>query len=253
MPLARAEVGRFADGEVSIKFHQSLTGQDVFIIQSCAAPVNDSIMELLLLVSCARRAGANRVTTVIPYYGYKHHRRGSPISTKLQSRFLSSGAIDFAKMLQEMGVDRVIAVDLQRPGQGHEACFFDNAVPLEVLMTSQLLIKYVTDNIPLQSPIVVVTPNAECVKKARNFQVHLKEAFKSDVKLAFFVPSESGTGPADISKLELLGKAQVGLLTCCFTIISLFLSSPSSSSSSSSSTSSSSSVLFHSSSELIIG
>jgi ribose-phosphate pyrophosphokinase len=101
-------------------------------VQPCAAPVGDSIMELLLTISCARRAGASKISAVIPYFGYKHHRRGSSISQKqLHSRFLTSGAMDFAKMLEVVGVDTVLAVDLQRPGQGHEACFFDTDIPLE--------------------------------------------------------------------------------------------------------------------------
>ena len=76
-----------------------------------------------LLFIFRRRSNARRVIAVIPYFGYKHHRRGASLSTKHKSRFLSSNSMDFAKMLQEMGVDRVIAVDIQRPGQGGEACF----------------------------------------------------------------------------------------------------------------------------------
>lgn len=131
VPLAATDLKRFADGEVSIQINENLRGKDVFILQTCAAPVNDSIMELLLSVSCARydsdlslfhmiclfsnlnvqpllhifkrRSGARRVIAVIPYFGYKHHRRGASISTRHHSRFLSSSAMDFAKMLQEMG------------------------------------------------------------------------------------------------------------------------------------------------------
>ena len=72
--LANSEIKRFADGEVSIQINESIQGKNVFIIQSCVAPVNDSIMELLLSVSCAKRAAAGRVIAVIPYFGYKHHR-----------------------------------------------------------------------------------------------------------------------------------------------------------------------------------
>ena len=121
VPKANVNISRFADGEVSVQIDDSIRGKNIFIIQTCAAPVNDNVMELLLTISCARRSGARRINAVIPYFGYKHHRRGSPISTKHGSRFLASGAMDFAKMLTEMGVDRVIAVDLQRPGQGSEA------------------------------------------------------------------------------------------------------------------------------------
>jgi len=110
VPITNATLSRYSDGETAIQIDQNIRGCDVFIVQPCAAPVNDSIMELLLTVSCARRSGARRIIAVVPYFGYKHHRRGSQISSKHHSRFLSSGAMDFATMLQEMGVDRVIAV-----------------------------------------------------------------------------------------------------------------------------------------------
>ena len=113
VPLTTCKMGRFSDGEVNIEIQGSLHGKTVFIIQPCASPVNDSIMELLLAVSCANRAAATRVIAVIPYFGYKHHRRGAPVSSTSHSRFLSSSAMDFARMLQEMGVDHVITVDLQ--------------------------------------------------------------------------------------------------------------------------------------------
>ena len=190
----RQPLARFADGEVSIQFNDNVRGHDVFIVQSCVAPVNDSVMELLLSISCARRSGARRVIAVIPYFGYKHHRRSSQISTKHQSRFLASGAMDFAKMLQEMGVDKVISVDLQRPGQGHEACFFDTNVPLESLMTMEMMVQYFHEKIPLGKR-VVVSPNAECFKKARKFQRILAEKkrmtnVEADVKLGSIFPRE---------------------------------------------------------------
>ena len=187
VPLAKAQLSRFSDGEVSIAIEESLRGKNVFILQSCVAPVNDNIMELLLTVSCARREGANRVIAVIPYFGYKHHRRGSSLSTKHHSRFLTSGATDFAKMLQAMGVDRVIAVDLQRAGQGHEACFFDNSVPLETVISTEYQMDYFIKKVPFQNPVVVVAPNAESVKRARNFQLRFQNELEADVKMATFI------------------------------------------------------------------
>ena len=151
--LADAHITRFADSEVSVRINEELREKDVYIIQPCSAPVNDNIVELLLTIATAKRSGADRVTAVIPYFGYKHHRRGASTSTKLQSRFLASVAMDFAKMLQEMGVDRVISVDIQRPGQGHEACFFDNNVPLEAVVTTKYMIDYIVKNFNLQNPV----------------------------------------------------------------------------------------------------
>jgi ribose-phosphate pyrophosphokinase len=117
--------------------------------------------------------------------------------------------MDFAKMLQEMGVDRVIAVDIQRPGQGSEACFFDNKMPVEAIMTTDDMVDHFIRHIDLKEPIVVVTPNSECVKKARNFQLRLQKAFSTEVKLVAFFPSEAYSGPTEVDKLELIGKAQV--------------------------------------------
>lgn len=210
LELEKVKISRFSDGEVCVRLLQNVRGRDAYIIQPCAAPVNDSIMELLLTISAAKRAGANRVTAIIPYFGYKHHRRGTAISTRHQSRFLSSAAMDFAKMLEEMGVDRVITVDLQRPGQGQEACFFDNAVPLEVVLTTDFMLDHFVKHVPLGNNVVIVSPNAECVKKARKFQIGLRNRYNKESKLAAFFHNESGSGPADVTQLEFLpGKAQV--------------------------------------------
>jgi N-terminal domain of ribose phosphate pyrophosphokinase len=78
-PLLDVTTKRFSDGEINCVINESIRGKDVFIIQTCAAPVNDNVMELLLTVAAARRAGANTVTTIIPYFGYKYHRRYSRI------------------------------------------------------------------------------------------------------------------------------------------------------------------------------
>jgi ribose-phosphate pyrophosphokinase len=210
IPLTDAKVSRYSDGEVAIQINESLHGKTVFIIQPCAAPVNDSIVELLLTTSCANRAAADRVIAVVPYFGYKHHRRGSPISTTLHSRFLSSSAMDFAKMLQEMGVDHVITVDLQRPGQGHEACFFANSVPLETILTKELIIDYFAKNIPLSKSVIVISPNTECVKKAKQFQIGLKVALPdSDIQLAVFDSLEIDSGPIDPESKLFLGNVKV--------------------------------------------
>lgn len=116
---------------------------------------------------------------MIPYFGYKYHRRGLPISTAYQSRFLWSAALDFAKMLQAVGVDSVVSVDLQRPGQGHEvrhththrcgavcaaskniqASLFDSSVPAETWSSNDALIDYVVANLDLGNRLVVVSAN----------------------------------------------------------------------------------------------
>lgn len=150
-------------------------------------------MELLLTIAAARRAGANNVTAVIPYFGYKYNRRGLPISTTYSSRFLWSAASDLAKMLQTVGVDNVISVDLQRPGQGHEACFFDLNIPVETISTSEVFAEYFRDNIdpPLQK-VVILSANTLAVKKARKFQKKLKAATGlEDVDYAVFLRDDN--------------------------------------------------------------
>ena len=235
LELGSVKLGRFMDGEVNVRVDSELRGKHVYIIQSCAAPVNDNAMELLLMTSCVRRCGAARVTTVIPYFGYKHHRKATPVSNKHQSRFLTSGAMDFAKMLEVMEVDNVVAVDIQRPGQGQEACYFSAHVPLECVVTRKLFVDHLTSSVlDLKSgrQIVVVAPNAESLRRATKYQIdiqnriwELQELHKIECKIAGKVVSnqalmnhpgirivgffgeESGSGYENNG--ELLGKAKV--------------------------------------------
>jgi phosphoribosylpyrophosphate synthetase len=92
-----------AHREIFIKINESVRGKSCFVIQTCAAPVNDNIMELILTITALKRSGAASVTAIIPYFGYKHNRRGLPMSTTYHSRFLWSAAGDLAKMLQIAG------------------------------------------------------------------------------------------------------------------------------------------------------
>lgn len=176
VPLADAKVEKFNDGECNIDIGTEVRGKHVYIVQSCTAPVNDNVMELLLLISCCRRAGAKRITAVIPYFAYKHHRRFTAVSTKHHSRFLTSGAMDFAKMLEAMEVDSVVSVDIQRPGQGHEACYFSAHVPLECIVTTNLFTNYLSETLNVHTPLVVVAPNAESLQKAKKFQLRLQRS-----------------------------------------------------------------------------
>ena len=190
-------VRRFSDGEIHCRFNESVREKNLYIIQSCAAPVNDNIMELMLLVSAAKRAGANRVTAVIPYFGYKYHRRGLPISTVHHSRFLWSASADFAEMLRAVGVDNIIAVDLQRPGQGHEACFFDSNTPIETISSEDLMVDYFATQVKLDEHVVIVAPNADCVKKAVKFKRKLQEVTMiENIDHAMFLAAPENTNVA---------------------------------------------------------
>lgn len=121
--LGNITVGRFADGEVNVQVHDNVRGKDVYIIQPTCSPVNEHLMELLLMISTMRRASADKITAVIPYYGYARQDR------KMTARVPISAA-DVATLLTSMGVDRVVAVDLHC---GQIQAFFPPNVPCDNL------------------------------------------------------------------------------------------------------------------------
>ena len=128
--LGKLSVDRFSDGEIQINIEESVRGDNVYVIQSTSAPVNDNLMELLIMVDALRRASAKTINVVLPYYGYARQDRKArsrePITAKL-----------VANMLQNSGVDRVIALDLHAAQiQG----FFD--IPVDHLMGAPLLAEY---------------------------------------------------------------------------------------------------------------
>lgn len=155
-------------------------------------------------------------------------RRGLPLVSSSQSRFIWSAAFDFAKMLQVMGVDCVVSVDLQRPGQGHEACFFDNTIPVESVYSGDVMAKYFMDNVRLQNykdgapRLSVVSANTKCVKKARRFQKYFQDELATPVGFAVFLQtstskevdnnSEGSIEKSDVStktdSTEILGEVQ---------------------------------------------
>jgi ribose-phosphate pyrophosphokinase len=159
VPLAACEVGRFKDGEIQIKLAESVRGSNVFIIQPTSAPVNENLMELLVLVDAVKRASARTVNVVIPYYGYARQERKSrardPITAKL-----------VANLLETAGANRVICMDLHAAQiQG----FFD--IPLDHLVGMPILSKYFVDK-DLPDP-VVVSPDMGGVTRARAFAERL--------------------------------------------------------------------------------
>lgn len=128
--LGRAEVGRFPEGECKVKIHDNIRGADVFIIQSTCPPVNDNLVELLVMIDACRRASARRITAVIPYFGYARQDRKDqprvPITAKL-----------VANLIAEAGADRVLTMDLHAQQiQG----FFD--IPLDHLMALPVLVEH---------------------------------------------------------------------------------------------------------------
>ena len=156
MNLGRAVVSMFKNGETRIKLEENVRGSDVFVIQSTCPPVNQNLMELLLLIDALRRASAARVTAVIPYYGYAKQEKKTtgrePISAKL-----------VANLLNTAGADRILTMDLHAPAiEG----FFD--IPVDHLQAGPLLAEHVR-MLNLPAP-VVVSPDAGGVGRANSFR-----------------------------------------------------------------------------------
>jgi len=160
--LSEANLREFADGEIHCRFDASIRGCDVFIVQTHCGPVNDSLMEQLIMVDAAKRASAKRITAVCPYYGYSRQDRKStgrePITAKL-----------VADMLSSAGVDRVVSVDLH---SGQIQGFFD--VPFDHLTATPVLETYLRQHVKdIPTDIVVVAPDAGRVKVAERYTEHL--------------------------------------------------------------------------------
>ena len=156
--LGEAEVKRFADGEVSVSLYESVRGSDVFVVQSTCKPVNDHLMELLVMVDALRRASAGRITAVIPYFGYARQDRKAkardPISAKL-----------VANMITAAGADRVLTMDLHAAQiQG----FFD--IPVDNLLGNPVFVDYYAKKFGDKcEDMVVVSPDVGSVARARAF------------------------------------------------------------------------------------
>ncbi len=162
LPVGRSEVKQFSDGEISVSIGETVRGSDVFIIQSTSNPVNDNIMEMLIMMDAFKRASAGRITAVIPYFGYARQDRKAksrdPISAKL-----------VADLIAAAGADRVLTMDLHAPQiQG----FFN--IPVDHLVGAPLLASYFVDRFrENHDDLVVVSPDLGSVTRARNFAAKL--------------------------------------------------------------------------------
>ncbi|WP_352399671.1 ribose-phosphate diphosphokinase [Anaerotignum sp.] len=162
MTLGSAEVEKFSDGEISVKINETIRGADVYIIQSTSSPVNDSLMELLIMIDAMKRASAARITAVMPYYGYARQDRKArardPISAKLVANILTTA-----------GANRVLTMDLHCAQiQG----FFD--IPVDNLVGSPLLTSYYINKYgdDLEN-FVAVSPDLGSVTRTRKFAERL--------------------------------------------------------------------------------
>ena len=160
VPLGEANLKTFANGEIKCQFGESVRGSDVFIIQSHFDPINDSIMEQLIMIDAAKRGSAKRITAVCPYYGYSRQDRKAegrdPITAKL-----------LANMLVAAGANRMVSVDLHSAQiQG----FFDK--PVDHLIAMPVLLDYLGEH--GGSDLVIVSPDAGRIKVAERYAQHLR-------------------------------------------------------------------------------
>ena len=158
MELGNAEVGAFSDGENFVSIYETVRGSDVFVVQSTSSPVNDNLMELLIMIDALKRASAGRITAVIPYFGYARQDRKTkprdPISAKL-----------VANLITRAGADRVLTMDLHANQiQG----FFD--IPVDNLLGSPLFVnEFFRKYAAIQDETMVVSPDVGSVARARAF------------------------------------------------------------------------------------
>jgi ribose-phosphate pyrophosphokinase len=160
VPLGQIHAGRFPDGEVRLQILENVRGADVFLVQPTCRPVNENLMELLIMLDAFRRASANRITTVMPYYGYARQDRKDrprvPISAKLVAHLLTSA-----------GADRVLALDLHA---GQIQGYFD--IPVDHLYATPVTVEYFR-KLKLKN-LAVVSPDPGGVERARAFAKKMK-------------------------------------------------------------------------------
>jgi ribose-phosphate pyrophosphokinase len=161
IPMGKADVGKFSDGEVAVEINENVRGSDVFIIQSTCAPTNDNLMELVVMADALRRASAGRITAVVPYFGYSRQDR------RVRSARVPITAKVVADMITTVGIDRVLTVDLHADQiQG----FFD--IPVDNVYGSPILLEDILkqnyENLMVVSPDVGGVVRARAVAKQLN-------------------------------------------------------------------------------------
>jgi len=157
-PLGKSVVSTFSDGEIHVEIDESVRGMDVFVIQSISSPVNDNLMELLILIDALKRASAERITAVIPYYGYARQDRKvlprAPISAKL-----------IADLITTAGASRILTVELHA---GQIQGFFN--IPVDHLYAAPVMLDHLKH---VKNDIVIVSPDAGGVERARAYAKRL--------------------------------------------------------------------------------
>ncbi len=190
MRLGAATVSKFSDGEIMVKIDESVRGRDVFVVQPTNAPSDSNLMELMVMTDALKRASANTITAIMPYFGYSRQDRASeprvPITAKLVSNLIATS-----------GVDRVVTMDLHA---GQIQGFFD--IPVDNLYTLPVFYKYMQDNNLCNDDTVIVSPDAGGVARARIY------AKKFGMPLAIIDKRRSGPNVAKVMHVigEIAGK-----------------------------------------------
>ena len=190
MRLGAATVSKFSDGEIMVKIDESVRGRDVFVVQPTNAPSDSNLMELMVMTDALKRASANTITAIMPYFGYSRQDRASeprvPITAKLVSNLIATS-----------GVDRVVTMDLHA---GQIQGFFD--IPVDNLYALPVFYKYMQDNNLCNDDTVIVSPDAGGVARARIY------AKKFGMPLALIDKRRSGPNVAKVMHVigEIAGK-----------------------------------------------
>jgi ribose-phosphate pyrophosphokinase len=186
VPLGKANVTTFSDGETQVEINENVRGMDVFIIQSTCSPVNVMCMELLIMIDAMKRASADRITTVIPYYGYARQDRKvaprAPISAKL-----------IADLITTAGANRVLSMDLHA---GQIQGFFN--IPVDNLFATPVLLEYMKHN--YLNDTVVVSPDTGGVERAR--------AFGKRMEASLAIIDKRREGPNESQVMNIVGNVK---------------------------------------------
>lgn len=159
IPLSQAEVRKFSDGEIFVEIKENVRGTDVFIVQPTCTPVNDHLMELVIMVDALRRASARRITAVLPYYGYARQDRKNAPRVPITAKVV-------AEMLMVVGVRRVLCMDLHA---GQIGGFFN--IPVDHLYAAPVVLQYIQQY--FDDNVIMVSPDAGGVERTRAFAKRL--------------------------------------------------------------------------------
>jgi ribose-phosphate pyrophosphokinase len=184
VPLGQAQIRRFADGEIFVEVDENVRGMDVFLIQPTCGPVNENLMELLIMIDTLKRASADRITAVIPYYGYARQDRKVQPRTPITSKLV-------ADLLTAAGANRILAMDLHA---GQIQGFFN--IPFDHLYATPIFLEYVQKELKL-SDLIIVSPDAGGTERAR--------AYAKRLNADLAIIDKRRTGPNQSEVMHLIG------------------------------------------------